>query len=812
MSSGWPPTQPPSLRVGNHVSAPTACFVRPVLLFQRRSDPGAISYLENRCMIETNVQLTVRCLDVTGQDLTPEFLHKACDRLRKTRKLPAVPSPRENVILVVSNQPVKPLKMEKSDWYLEAEDTGKTRVLRFGNPGEAELLAKLFERGMMSRLENKTGRWRINGRPRVFYDRKPFQSERDIEAFRSYQASCVPIDGVGLGIAIEVGTAPLTAFTVADYFRDDVSPERYDELQRRFNQLRDRQNGRKGTLLYNNKRTNTTCYFDSFPPGVTCGTTGKLKIENEWYSSLTDYYKRKHGVTVNDNDPVVKVSFKNSNGSTNGLNKPVFIAAHMARLRVMNDHLPRSLKQADKLTPMRRDILITQLWEKLCYEPLGQGFPKVSRHSWRPSSGKSLLIPPPSLTLADGVAHYGPVTASIDAYRKYYRTRRGLLDEFGCYDVHPTVSRVLHIAVPDSVKQPVIDALGDAVSSCLSKWTRKTISWNPVRYSSLDDAFMKLRRVEEPGLTFFILGEEDDVDEAGPETYYLVAHELKEWRIKRLTQRNLLAKFQKLRNGDGSRDWDSFIEMNALDILQQMDCVPWSLKDGLYYPAHLAIDVGEGRKHFGVSLLVCNPDVGTPKFFHKTMVFEKPDEKSEEINPRLLEKAILTVCEEAVKKHSNFTKLPSLLVLRDGRECGEELPAILGVRDKLAEIDFLDGSGLIAPVDVHKKTSKGFRLWEREQRNNRLRNTLEGQAVLLDSRTAILNNTGAATLTQATAIPVVLSARHERVDIREAATDFFMTSQFNYSSPGVAQRLALTLKRLDDELRSRTAQVSRFLK
>jgi len=769
----------------------------------------------NFCIVEggANLQLTVRCLKVSGQDLTPDLLNKACDRLRKTHGLAAVPAPGENMILVATSQQVKHLEIKKSDWYLETEDTGKTRLLRFKNPADAPLLAKLFERGMMSRLGRKVGRWTITRRPRTFYDRKPFQTVWDIDAYRCYQVSCEAIEGVGVGIAIEVGTAFFSKKTVADYFRDGLSTEERERLQQRFDQLRDRRNGRKGTLLYSNKRSNTTCYFDSFPLGMTCGTTGKFRVDNESYSSLTDYYKRKFGVTVSDDEPVIKVSFKNpnGNGAANGLSKPVPVCARMARLRVMNDHLPRKLKQADKLTPLRREAMISELWGSLDYEPLGKGFPKVSRQFWRPEAGKTFIAPPPNLVFADGEELPAPISATIADYKEYYRKRSGKLDQFGCYDVPPTISRVLHVTARSNVEERMVSTLADAVTDRLSNWTRKTITWNPVRFSSLDDAFTKLRRADDPGLVLFILDGEDDEDEAAPETYYLVAHELKDWRVKRLTICTLLEKYHQLQNGS-ERDWDSYIEKNALDVLQQMDCVPWSLKNGLYYPAHLAIDVGEGRKHFGVSLLICQPDSGTPRFFLKTLVYDKPDDKKEEINPRLLEKAILTICETAVKKYSNFTPLPSLLILRDGRECGEELQTSLGTRERLAEIRFLSDTGIIAPVDVHKKTAKGLRLWDRDLRYGRLRNTLEGRAVLLDSRTAILNNTGVATLTQATAVPVVLRARHECVNIKEATIDFHQASQLNYASPGVAQRLALEMKRLDDELGNRAAQVSRFFK
>ena len=770
----------------------------------------------------TNLQVVVRSLKVSGQDLTPDLMNKACDRLRKRRGLAAVPLPGENVILVATNKPVNPLKIEKSDWYLEAEDTGQPQLLCFKNSSHAPILAKLFERGMMSRLEGDTKRWTIKRFPRTFYDQTPCEENWDIAAYRRYEVSCEVIEGVGIGIAVEVGTAFISKKSVADYFRDDLSVEEQDKLQRRFYQLRDRRKGKKGTLLYNNKRTNTICYYDSFPRGVTSGTTGKIRVENETYQSLTDYYKRKHGVTIRDDEPVAKVSFKNTNGNSasNGLSKPVFVCAKMVRLRVMNDHLPRKLKQVDKLTPMRRDSLISQLWKGLAYEPLGNGFPKVSREFWRPAPEKTFLVTPPNLLLGDGEEIDAPINASILDYRNFYRRRVGLLDQFGCYDVPPTVSRVLHVAAPNGVEEETLITLAEAITGRLSRWTRKTINWNPIRYSSLDDAFTKLKRADDPGLVLFAFDSGSDEEDDTPETYYMVAHEMKDWRVKRLTVQTLLQKAREISTGyetdeefgRNGRDWDSFIEMNALDVLQQMDCVPWSLKNGLYYPAHLGIDVGEGRKHFGVSLLICQPETGTPKFFIKPLIFDKPDDKKEEINSRLLEMAILTICKQAVDKHSNFTPLPSLLTLRDGRECGGELPTILGVREKLVEMGFLSDAGFIAPVDVHKKTAKGLRVWDRNERDGRLRNTLEGRAVLIDPRTVILNNTGAATLTQGTAEPVILRAQHECVNIKEAAIDFHQTAQFNYSSPGVAQRLALVLKRLDDDLKSRAAQVSRYFK
>ena len=52
----------------------------------------------------------------------------------------------------------------------------------------------------------------------------------------------------------------------------------------------------------------------------------------------------------------------------------------------------------------------------------------------------------------------------------------------------------------------------------------------------------------------------------------------------------------------------------------------------------------------------------------------------------------------------------------------------------------------------------------------------------------------------------VLLSRSEGVNMLLAAEDFYATTHLNWSSPSVAQRLALELKRTDEELTTRAAQ------
>ena len=64
--------------------------------------------------------------------------------------------------------------------------------------------------------------------------------------------------------------------------------------------------------------------------------------------------------------------------------------------------------------------------------------------------------------------------------------------------------------------------------------------------------------------------------------------------------------------------------------------------------------------------------------------------------------------------------------------------------------------------------------------------------------------TGAATLTQGTAEPVIVVSESGRA--LEAMEDEFDLAQCNWASPSVAQRLPMELKRTDDELGHRMAQ------
>ena len=76
----------------------------------------------------------------------------------------------------------------------------------------------------------------------------------------------------------------------------------------------------------------------------------------------------------------------------------------------------------------------------------------------------------------------------------------------------------------------------------------------------------------------------------------------------------------------------------------------------------------------------------------------------------------------------------------------------------------------------------------------------------------IMVNTGAPTLPQATADPILIVANGHCCNVLDAAQANFSGAQMNWSSPRVAQRLHIGMKRTDEDLKSRSAQEVRRLR
>jgi hypothetical protein len=247
--------------------------------------------------------------------------------------------------------------------------------------------------------------------------------------------------------------------------------------------------------------------------------------------------------------------------------------------------------------------------------------------------------------------------------------------------------------------------------------------------------------------------------------------------------------------------------MCALDVLQKLGCLPWRTEPTSAFAAELSIDVGRGRRQYALSLLVNRDGDMKPDFHLNTIVEMKGDVHHDSINPEVLRESILKI----FRMLPRGAPIASLLVFRDGRECGREPEAFEPAFAKLKAEGRLAVNAEVVLIDVHKTGMKDIRLWEVGQ-GDTVDNVLEGVAVELDSRSVLLCTTGSATLRNVTADPVLLVGRTESAPMDRIADHFFASAQLNYNSPGVAQRLSAGLKRTDEELEARGAQEIRRIR
>jgi len=742
-------------------------------------------------MVETNIRivgygerlhLDVRSVHVRTSDATPDLPEKACRLLRLNHGLAAVPHLSDSALelFVIGADPVSLPFLEGDNWRVEMRGVGQRR-LYVNEPRDVLSVAKLFERYLQIQLRRHTSLWTLDS-PRIWYEVEPFRIEHGIAAYRRFHASVVPVEGEGIGIVVHGSTAFFTVDTVAAFFDESLPTDERERRQHRFEELSLRQRGQKGTLLYDLGRSHHKCYFVEFLVGVTCATTGPIPVNGTTYLSLEDYYRRERSYSgVAANDPVARVSFR-------GLDRPCLVAANRLRLRVMNTDLPKALKQVDKIPPGERARLVDRFWDTVGEDLLGKG---LKSGLWQPSAARVVHVQLPTLRFGQDKELPPPARDTADAYKAHFGGRLRTLNLAGCNHVPPTIQRQITVAHPSHLSSATIGRFSDEVVKRLNQWTRRNLNYEMVPYSAIPEAIAELNS-REPGIAVFVF------ESIQPETYYLLSAELRDWRIKRLTLAQLLSRHRQ----------PSFIDMNALDILEKLGCVPWALAASLNYQAQLAIDVGVDRRYFALSLLVCQAQSYETQFRLDGLVCPKPDYRRETIEHDMLRDQIVKLCGRLLVPPVD--PIESLLVLRDGREGGEESEAIREAQAELRRLRVLSSDARLDIVDFAKRSLKDIRLWSHS--GSGVTNVLEGTALILDGRTVVLTSTGAATLHLGTADPLVLTATHDGVDMLAVTSDVFATAQLNWSSPGVAQRLPVSIRRTDQELETRRAQEIRGLR
>jgi hypothetical protein len=718
----------------------------------------------------------------------------------------AVPSPfQPRELLVLGAKPVSLRRVRTESYQADLHDRGALEPLRLDQGAERDVIAVLLERALVVAFEQESGYWRLFDSTRRWYREEPVTTVDGIQVIPRVAFATVSLGEEGVGVAFDSGYLYRTDMTLADFFDSRIGRGELQERIRRFDRLRNRGERRKGTLLYDTCHDAlSVCYFERFEQGMTCDATGPILGKE----SLYEYCRDKHPqANVQPGDSVACVSFRSK-----GLPHPVLVPAKMLRLRVMadKDQSVRGLGEFKTAPPTSRRDEVLRAWE-ICGEAAGRTVGvRFDEQLWRPAQHE--LLPCPLLEFGKGRTVVPPDRADVREYLRYFRQRLEKLRGGGLYSYEEAVERKLHLVTP-ATGGGWTEQLQQAFVADFSA-TIKDITGLQFRVTTV--------REDDPDRIVEILGESTptttvivfDDRAADNAAYFLLAHGLTAWNLKRLTRRQVQDKWQarsRGRNSDETRKadqrWKDMITLSVIDTLDQMGAVPWRLKS-FPYDACLAIDVGEGRRYFAMSLLICRDERRSPSFLRLSRSWPKGDHQHEAINPEMLRDKVVQLLDGF--PNSEFTPLQSLLVLRDGHQCSDEPRGIAQAVDRLKQKGKLVQGATVDVVDVHKKTVKNLRIWE--SAGGGCENVLEGRAVYLDEGTALMCCTGAATLPRgATADPCMLVMR-EGADVRKAAQAFFALSQLNYSSPSKAHRYAHPLRETDVLLQQRLAQDMRGIR
>lgn len=759
--------------------------------------------------METNLRLvyfgdrlkvSVKRYDLTGQVLDKDHLERFCTMLGRETGIPAVPYQVDGQwksIITEQRYQIERRKFPVDEWVVNIEPTEQLFTIAFARPEQQQLVADLYKRALLIKIAATTDMWTL-GTPRIFYEKDPFlkndfvkkfRNVTDIQGFRRYEISEQPLDGIGLAFSVHVSTAFFTSLTIEDYFANGHAD--------RFRRLAGRQREQKGTLMYDGPKGKQVCYFEAYCGDKTLATSGEIQGKTKRYPSVYAYYQEvAPDFAVKPTDKVAIVKFSGSDTKS-------MVPANKLYLRVMNEALDHHMSQKDKIDPQERTELLARFWQQLGRAAFGPYLAFIDLKIYEPAPEQCGLLSLPALTFGNGIKLPAPLSATDAAYRKHFNDRKACLDEGGCYFVPPTMSREIHFAFPGHVSENLSEFFAREICDKVEKLTGIAVEPVTHSYESYMDMTMDLMLNAAPGMVVFTFDDSDSV------TYFNIRHELKAWRLKRLTSYELVRTYKAYReymdgpngNWKAKRNWESFIDENTYDVLQQLGCLPYLFDTALKYDMQLVIDVSAKSTYFALSLFMYKQ--GMPKPISAELIKPKTDAKTESINKVFLEtylKQLIMENKEVIRENG----LKSLLVLRDGKDCGEEFQAIQNTVKHFIQHGLFAADFRFDFVEYHKSSLKQVRIWEKK---GHIRvNCLEGSYLKLDPQTAILTTTGAGTLSQGTASPVLIRNKYTNADLMAVLSDIFTTSQLNFSSPRVAQRLTFPAKRTDEQLKDRMAQ------
>lgn len=751
-----------------------------------------------------NLVLKVKKVLLEGETLSSSQIQTVCSEIGKRYKIPAVPFAKngKQEILIPAFRDIPLQTIPVNDWLITPSSKIEILTLEYKANASKQLIADLYKRALL--LLCKKPYWTLDS-PRILYERKRFHEIDGVAVVRRFEVSEVLLEE-GLGFSVGLTTSFFSIKSVLEYF--DTGNE---DL---FKQITNRQNEQQGTLMYKSPRGGyTKCYFTKYGYDKKLCETPSFTEGGVEYANSYEYYQRKFPqYEVKPDDKVAMVSFPN-------LNKQVYVAAKYLFPRIFNSLLQGELQNIDKIGPdEKRNYLESNFWKIIGESPFGSGFAKITKQFFSPSSKKSGTIGLPGIIVGKNVVVPPPNVNDSKSYRDHYRNRKNYLDKYGCYYIPPTLSgSKIYFAFPASIPAETQQRYAEDTVAYIRILTRNEVEFEVVilpTYQNYLQATVSLKNDHDNGMVVFVF------DDANPATYSLIDFELKGWSLKRATANELLKKYRPLKGTSRSfgpnpaydrakKNWDSYIEMTVLGIIQKLGCIPFVVQsDSFNYDMQIVMDVSEDFSHFCISGLLYKAGMPFPVIPCHTE--RKTDEKRETINPHILKDELIKMFTLLKKQISKYSA-KKYLFARDGKDCGEEYNAVKDAFEQLKKDGVIPNDATFDFVEYHKTTRKEVRLWDFQ--NNVAVNVLEGSYYLFRSNIAILCTTGAGTLSnRVTADPITVVNKYTNADINKVLADIFYGAQFNFSSPRVAQKHSLPMKRADDELTEKRAQEVKRIK
>jgi hypothetical protein len=735
-----------------------------------------------------NLHLLVKEVVLESEGLNPKQMRAVCAKLRNRYRVAATPCGNSSIYVPIWFD-FPEVHINIDGWLITPKVIKNSIKLEYSNSQHRKFIGDLYKQALFFEIQKTNLFWTIeNESNRIFYENKPFFEGRkrghEVNAFRRFEVSELEVEGVGLGISVVISTSFFSTLSIEEFFEENKAHD--------FDRISLRQNEQKGTLLYVTPESSTICYFEKYLEGKTLSTTKGIEVKGKYYETPYQYFKERYPTAdINPNDKVAIVSFKN-------MEIKVPVPAKMLYPRVMNDALPAKLTKMAAIEPSeRKSYLENNFWNKFGSFPFGKRLADLNKNYYVPHKDNCGIIRIPNFIFGNKSILSSPQVINQYGYKIHFRQRMEYLEKHGCFFVPPIIDgSELFFVLPNGIHKDIVDKYQKDITEKIKSYTKTEIDAIVLSpYSGYLEGVYDLKNNYNPSTVIFVFENND------PATYFHIDYELQNWKLKRATTQELIYKYKKLDQPNGKKSWDSYIEMTALGVIQQMGCIPYVVDSNRFnYAMHLLIDVSEERTHYAISLQIWKQGMVFPIFPSR---IKRNIGGKETINPVLLKDLLL----ELFKNHANEIKrynIANMLAFRDGVDCGEEYSAILDAVNELKIQNILPNEFNFDFAEYHKSSRKGIKLWNNYR--GEITNPLEGNYLLIGKNTAILTPTGCGTLTQGTSDPLIIQTKYTQPDMNKVLEDIFLSSQFNFSSPKVAQRLMLTAKRTDELLQEKRAQ------